>query len=81
MTELENFINWVRESEKIVNAEFSRGFKKVGGFVPEKLHDTLLEHYFEYKIYKSTKNIVWAVLILSIATIVLNVLTLFLALR
>ncbi len=81
MTELENFINWIRESEKIVDAEFSKGFKKVGGFVPEKLHDTLLQNYFAYKIYGSAKNLVWAVLLLSIATIILNILTLFLALR
>ena len=81
MTELENFVNWVRESEKIVNAEFSKGFKKVGGFVPERLHDTLLQNYFAYRIYNSAKNLVYAVLILSIATIILNILTLILVLR
>ena len=77
MEDLKSFVDWVRNAEKIVNAEYSKGIKKAGSF-DTSAHTLLLQHYFAYKTFNSTRILSLATLLLAVAVIILNVVSIIL---
>jgi len=77
MEKLGEFVRWVRDAEKVVNAEYSQGIRKAGS-LDASTHNILLQHYFTYKNHSSIKLLASATLLLAVAVIILNIVSIIL---
>ena len=63
-----SFNHWIKKSEKEIKPLMNREISKNKGLVPERIEDFYLQHYFNFKLVRTT----W---ILAIATVLIGLLS------